>query len=340
MDLIVRNVHLRNSEEIVDIAIKDKKIAKIAANLSEKAHQEIDGEKGLAVPSFIDPHVHLDKALISEVVRKNVSGTLTEAIEIIWEKKRNYTIEDISQRAGKVIEWALSNGTTAMRTHVDVDTIGGLMPLKGVLEAKKKYAHIMNLQIVAFPQEGILQDPGTEKLMYEAMELGADIVGGMPYNEMTYDDSKRHIDIAFEIAHKFDADIDMHVDETDDFTAHTLQYLAAKTIKEKYFGKVTAGHTCALSAYNPYYAAKIISLVKKAQIHMITNPVTNLMLEGRLDLEAKRRGLTRVKEVTRSGSECGIWARLLERHLLSYIRQSRYVRSRADHRPRCSIIYA
>lgn len=137
--------------------------------------------------------------------------------------------------------------------------------------------------------------------MIKSMEMGADVVGGMPYNEMTEDDSKRHIDICFEIAKKFDADIDMHVDETDDPNARTLQYLAAKTIKEGWHGRVTAGHTCALAAYNPYYAAKVIGLIKQAQMNMVTNPATNLMLEGRLDQQPIRRGITRVKELLALG---------------------------------------
>jgi len=137
--------------------------------------------------------------------------------------------------------------------------------------------------------------------MFQAMEAGADIVGGMPFNEDTPEASREHIDIAFRIAHQFAADIDMHVDETDDPSARTLEYLADKTIRESYQGRVTAGHTCALAAYDAPHAAKVIELVRRARIHMITNPATNLMLQGRYDLQPIRRGITRVKELLAAG---------------------------------------
>jgi cytosine deaminase len=301
MDLIVRNARLRKKKALVDIGVQGERIIKIARRISGRARKVIDANGRLVTPTFVDPHLHLDKALISEVVRENKTGTLMEAIEIIWEKKKRYTIEDNVARAGRVIEWGVKNGTTIFRSHVDVDTVGGLKPLRGVVEARKRYRDIADVQIVAFPQEGILQNQGTEDLMREAMEMGADLVGGMPYNEMTDDDSKRHIDICFEIAKEYDADIDMHVDETDDPNARTLQYLAAKTIRENYHGRVTACHTCALGSYDPYYAAKVVDLVRQARMNMVTNPATNLMLEGRLDRGPIRRGLTRVKELLEAG---------------------------------------
>lgn len=301
MDTIIRNAQLRNNNDTVDIGIRDGLIKIIAPVLEMKAGIEIDAAGRLVTPTFIDPHIHLDKILISEVVRDNVSGTLMEAIEIIWDKKRNYTEEDMMERAGRVIKWAVKNGTTKMRTHVDVDTICGVRAVEIMLRVKEEYKDLMDLQIVAFPQEGIIQDPGAKELMDEAMRMGADIVGGMPYNEMTDVDSMKHIDFCFELAEKYDADVDMHVDETDDDTARTLQYYAATAIKTGWIGRCTACHTCALAAYNDYYAAKVISLVKKAQMNMITNPATNLMLQGRRDKQPIRRGITRVKELLEAG---------------------------------------
>jgi cytosine deaminase len=239
--------------------------------------------------------------MINKDVRTNVSGTLTEAIEIIWEKKRTYTIDDIVARAGSVIESGLAHGITWIRTHVDVDTIGGLRPLEGVIAAREKYRDLIDIQIVAFPQEGILRDPGTEDLMWQAMEMGADVVGGMPFNEGGPDDSRRHIEIAFEIARKYDADIDMHVDETDDPNARTLEMLADQTMDNGYEGRVTAGHTCALAAYPDEYARAVIEKARQARLNMITNPATNLMLQGRLDHQPKRRGITRVGELLAAG---------------------------------------
>ncbi|MCD6413022.1 MAG: amidohydrolase family protein [Elusimicrobia bacterium] len=301
MNLLVKNAKLREKKGLVDIEVEGGAIKKIAKKISRRSGRVIDAEGRLVAPTFIDPHLHLDKALISEVVRENKSGTLAESIEIIWNKKKNYKVSDIAERACRVMEWGILNGATFFRTHVDVDTIGGLTPLEGILAAREKMKGLADVQIVAFPQEGIIQDEGTEELMYKAMDMGADVVGGMPYNEMTEDDSKRHIDICFKIAKKFDADIDMHVDEDDSPFARTLQYLAAKTIKEKWFGRVTAGHTCALASYDDNYAAKIIGMLKKAKMNMITNPATNLMLEGRRDKQPKRRGITRVKELIDAG---------------------------------------
>ena len=301
-DLIVRGGLLRGAESQgpLDLAVAEGRIAAIAPHIDGDA-PEIDASGRLVSPPFVDPHVHLDKALITETVRPNVSGTLTEAIEIIWDRKREYRAEEILERARRVVHWAIGHGTTAMRTHVDVDTIGGLVPLQALVALREEVQPFLDLQIVAFPQEGIFKDPGTEDLMLRAMSLGADVVGGMPYNERTPDDSRRHVDFCMDLARQFDADVDMHVDETDDPGARTLAMLADATLREGWEGRVTAGHTCALAAYPDPYAAKVIGMVKDAGIHMVTNPATNLMLQGRYDRQPIRRGITRVKELLEAG---------------------------------------
>lgn len=300
MDLIIRNARVFGKKGKKDIGIKGGQIVKVG-KIKEKAGEEIDVEGRLTSPAFIDPHIHLDKALIADDLSPNKSGTLQEAIELIWGRKRRYTVEDIKRRAGEVIQIASRNGTTRMRTHVDVDTIGKLMPLKGLLATREAYEELVDLQIVAFPQEGIVRDPGTEELMRKAMEEGADLVGGMPHHERTRENAKRHVDIVFEIAKEFDADIDMHVDETDDPNSRTLEYVAEKTVEEEYEGRVTAGHTCALAAYPDDYAHEVIQKVKRARINMITNPATNLVIQGREDKQPVRRGITRVKELLAAG---------------------------------------
>ena len=294
--LVLKNAKLR-SGQVTNVVINQGLIVKLDSSNITDGDEVIDLKGKLLCPAFVDPHIHLDKVNILDVVRPNVSGTLTEAIEIIWEKKKTYTIEDIVERASKVIDKAISNGTLFLRSHVDIDTIGGLKPLEGVLALKEKYKGIVEIQIVAFPQEGILKDPGCEKLMWAAMEMGATIVGGMPANENTPEESKRHVEIVFEIAKAFDADVDMHVDETDDPFYRTLEMVADETIKYKWHQRVTAGHTCALAAYDDHYAGYVMDKVKRAGMHMITNPVTNLMLQGRLDKQPIRRGITRVKEL-------------------------------------------
>lgn len=300
MDLLIKNARIVGRKALKDIGIEGERIVKIG-KIRGRARRVINAKGMLTSPVFIDPHIHLDKCMIGDEVRPNISGTLQEAIEIIWERKRRYTVPDIVRRAGEVIQMAALNGTTRMRTHVDVDTISELKPLKGLLEARRKFKHLMDIQIVAFPQEGILRDPGTEELLYKAMELGADLVGGMPHHERPYSKAKPHIDICFEVAKRFDADIDMHVDETDDPRSRSLEYLAEKTVAEEYQGRVTAGHTCALAAYPDDYARKVIRKVKQANINMITNPVTNLVIQGRGDKQPVRRGITRVKELLAAG---------------------------------------
>ncbi|MBA7594624.1 Cytosine deaminase [subsurface metagenome] len=300
MDLLIKNARIVGRKALKDIGIEGERIVKIG-KIRGRARRVINAKGMLTSPAFIDPHIHLDKCMIGDEVRPNISGTLQEAIEIIWERKRRYTVPDIVRRAGEVIQMAALNGTTRMRTHVDVDTISGLKPLKGLLETRRKFKHLMDIQIVAFPQEGILRDPGTEELLYKAMELGADLVGGMPHHERPYSKAKPHIDICFEVAKRFDADIDMHVDETDDPRSRSLEYLAEKTVAEEYQGRVTAGHTCALAAYPDDYARKVIRKVKQANINMITNPVTNLVIQGRGDKQPVRRGITRVKELLAAG---------------------------------------
>jgi cytosine deaminase len=300
-NIIVRNALVWGKANPQDLAMQDGKYVQKDAAFLNAGFNEIDASGKLCVPAFVDPHIHLDKVLINESVRVNETGTLTEAIEIIWERKKHYTVDDIVDRAGRVIMSAVSNGVTHIRTHVDVDNIGGLLPVQGLVETRKKYADIVDLQIVAFPQEGILQNEGAADLMEKAMELGADVVGGMPFNEKSLDDSAKHIEFAFNLAREFDADIDMHVDETDDPAAKTLEILARQTIANDWQGRVTAGHTCALAGYTTEYADEVIRLVKEAKVHMITNPATNLMLQGRLDEQPKRRGITRVKELMAEG---------------------------------------
>lgn len=300
MALVIRNARLR-SGEIIDIAIEGGKIKEMASGITYRGEREIDADGMLTTAPFVDPHIHLDKVNILDSVRPNVSGTLKEAIEIIWERKRNYTVDEIVSRASDVVEKAIVNGTLFMRTHVDVDTIGGLKPLEGILALREKYRDVIELQVVAFPQEGIKKNPGCAELMRRAMEMGADIVGGMPANEATPEDSLEHVRYVFELAQVFDADVDMHVDETDDPFYRTLEMVADETLRVGWQGRVTAGHTCALAAYDDHYANYVMDKVKMARMFMITNPLTNLMLQGRLDKQPIRRGITRVKELLDRG---------------------------------------
>src|ERR1700726_50786 len=302
LDILVKNVALWGTKGLCDLGIAGGKFVSIGqSRASSTAVLALDAEGRMAVPGFVEPHIHLDKALISERAPVNRSGTLKEAIEILWKLKRNYTVDEIADRASRVLAQALENGVSKLRTHVDVDPIGGTRPAEGLIRVRDRFRDLIDIQIVAFPQEGIVKSPGTEALMRGAMKLGVDVVGGMPFNEASPRDSRRHIEIVFAIAREFDADIDMHVDETDDPMARTLEVLAELTIANGWQGRVTAGHTCALAGYPRDYADHVIARLREANVHMIANPATNLMLQGRLDDYPKRRGVTQVKELLAAG---------------------------------------
>jgi cytosine/creatinine deaminase len=302
LDILVRNVALWGTEGLRDLGIANGRFVSVSqSEASPVSVLTLDAEGRMAVPGFVEPHIHLDKALISERAPVNRSGTLTEAIEILWELKRNYTVDEIADRATRVLARALENGVSKLRTHVDVDPIGGTRPAEGLLRARDRFRDLIDIQIVAFPQEGIVKSPGTEALMREVMKSGVDVVGGMPFNEASPEHSRRHIEIVFDIARQFDADIDMHVDETDDPMARTLEVLAELTIANGWQGRVTAGHTCALASYPRAYADHVIGRLRQANVNMIANPATNLMLQGRLDDYPKRRGVTQVKELLAAG---------------------------------------
>ncbi|MFX0125708.1 MAG: amidohydrolase family protein [Candidatus Hodarchaeota archaeon] len=300
MNLSIENAFTREGK-LVNILIEYGVIRDITNKKLKSAEHIIDANGSLVTESLISPHNHWDKALIGDIIEPNVSGTLWEAIQKTWEVKKNYSMTDIQKRARQVIDEQIKYGATHIRTHVDIDSIGKLKPLKALLAVKEAYKDIIDLQIVAFPQEGILKDEGTEDLLYTAMETGADLIGGMPHNEYTTQDSQYHIDILFDIAKQFNVDIDSHTDETDDPNSRTLQYLASSTIKRDYRDRVTVDHICSLAAQNDYYAARIIDLVKTAKINIVTNPGTNMVLQGRLDRYPKRVGITRVKELLNAG---------------------------------------
>jgi cytosine deaminase len=304
MELIIRNARIRDQEKLQEIGIENGKIAAIRDRVNEKGVNEIDAQGRLTSPAFVNPHIHLDKTLLGERMRAYGSKVFKDfgtAIRITNDFKRNYTVEDIKHRASRVLESAATFGTTVTVTCVDVGTIGGLTPVKGMLEVKKAVEDFMELHIVAFPQEGILRDPGAEELLYEAMELGADIAGGLPWYEMTDEDAHKHIDIVFTLAKKYNSNILMLVDDTDDVNSRSLEYLAVKTIREGYQGRVTACHCGALAAYNDTYAAKVIGLVREANISVCSNSHISLWVSGLLDPQPKRRGITRVKELLAAG---------------------------------------
>jgi cytosine deaminase len=285
----------------VDILIDGERIAAVAPGAAAAAGTAVvDGGRRLVLPAFVDIHVHLDKALIRAELREH-DGTLAGAIGAIQGRKREYTVDDVARRAESVIESAVLHGATRLRSHVDVDSIGGLTPLEGVQEAARRCAGICEVTTVAFPQEGLLRDPGARDLMEAAMRAGAGAVGGMPHWEL--DDEKRceHVRFCFELAERHDRPVDMHVDETDDGSVRTLEMVADEALRRGWSGRVTAGHVCALAAADDEYAARVIDKVARAGITIVSNPLTNLVIQGRGDHGLIRRGLTRVAELRAAG---------------------------------------
>ena len=308
MDIVFRNLLLEDRDTRLDIGIQAGLIAAIGNDLPapENLSNDIDASGLLASPLFIDPHHHLDCAYLDEYV--NHSGTLEEAIQINARIKDARPSDEIYNKACRALTEALSHGTGWIRNHVAVDSVSGLKLLHPIVEAKEKFAGIVDVQIVCFPQLGLVRDPESVPWMRESMRQGADIVGGMPHTEASRDDAQKHIDIAFKIAKEFDADVDMHIDETDDPNSRTLELLAETTIRENYQGRVIAGHCCALAAYPDDYAKRVIGKVAEAEITVVTNPMINLYLQGRGDSQPVRRGITRVKELLEGGVNvsCGL----------------------------------
>ena len=297
MDLIIRNAHLRGREGTWDIGIHGNHISAVMTQIPELALSEVDAAGNLVLPTYVNGHIHLDKCHLQDIMRPNKDYTFSECLELTWEHKARYTVEDILERAGRAIEEGILNGTTVFRAFADVDSVGHLRGLNGLLALREQWRDLVHLEVVAFPQEGIIRDPGTRDLMEEAMRLGADVVGGLPWFELLDEDARAHIDYCFELAKHYDKDIHMLVDDTDNPLSRSLEYLAVKTIREAYQGRVSASHCGALAAYNEVHAQKVIDLLKQASVSISSNPHISLVVQGRYDPEPIRRGITRVKQL-------------------------------------------
>lgn len=297
-DLIIRHARLHRQQQLVDIAVKDGLFAKIASNLStESAARKLDVAGRLVSPPFIDAHVHLDTVLTVGQPRYNATGTLLEGIQIWSERKSSLTREDVKQRALEEIRWEVSQGTLHIRSHVDVCDAD----LTALLEVREEVRNICNLQLVAFPQDGILSFPNGRELMRKAIEHGCDLVGGIPHYEWTRDMGIEDVHYAFALAKEFQRDIDIYCDETDDPHSRFTEVMAADTLQQGWQGRVTASHCTAMHSYDNAYAFKLIRLLARAQVSVVANPFDNVVLQGRFDTYPKRRGITRVKELLAAG---------------------------------------
>lgn len=303
VDLLINNVCVRDDAPLVDIAIKGGRIAAMEPGIDASADEQIDAQGRAAIPGLVEAHLHLDKALLHRRLPARF-GTLDEAIRVTGILKSKQEREDVLDRSRQVLDMAIKNGTVAIRAHPDVDLIQGLIGVETLLALKDEYQSLLDLQIVAFPQEGILKSKGTYELMIDALRMGADVVGGCPYNELNWEDTKRHIDIVFELAQRFDAPVDMHADFADDTSDQrfaAISYIAQRTIDIGYQGRVSLGHVTSLGALDNDELAPVIEQIRLAGISIVTLPATDLYLGGRKDTQNQRRGLTPVKALRSAG---------------------------------------
>lgn len=301
MDIVIRGARVLDRAGIWDIGIRDGEISAISEEIDEKGTEEADARGDLVAPTYVNGHVHLDKCNLGDVMRANVTHSFQESLEITWDHKRSYTVDDIVERASRAIVEGICNGTTVFRVFADVDSIGGLRPLEGILALREKWKDVVHVEVVDFPQEAIVRDPGTKELMQEGMRMGADVVGGLPWHEYLDEDVREHIDFCFDLAMEHGKDIHMLVDDTDNPNSRSLEYLAVKTLREGYQGKVSASHCGALARYDEVHANKVMALVKDADINICSNPQISLVVGGRFDVEAIRRAITRVKQMWKMG---------------------------------------
>jgi cytosine deaminase len=299
-DLLVRNARLPGQTELTDIGVQDGVFARIAPNLPESAAQTIEADGRLVSPPLIDCHVHLDAVLTVGQPRHNQSGTLIEGIQIWSERKPSLTHEDVKRRATEAIKWEVAQGALFIRSHVDVCD-PNLIALRALLEVQQEVKDICEVQIVAFPQDGILSFPNGKDLMDEALNLGANVVGGIPHYEWTREMGVEDVNIAFDLARRYNRDIDCHCDETDDPHSRFTEVMAANTLQQGWEGRVTVSHCTAMHSWDNAFAFKLMRLLARGRMNVICNPYDNIILQGRFDSYPKRRGMARLKELLQAG---------------------------------------
>ncbi|HEX9821277.1 MAG TPA: amidohydrolase family protein [Methylomirabilota bacterium] len=295
-DLLLRGARLPDREDLVNIAIAGERIAAIDPT-GRPARQTIDLGGRLVTPGLVESHIHLDKALLTDRITAT-AGTLEEAIRLTGEAKQAFTVDDIQARARHVLDLAVRAGTTAMRTHVEVDPLVGLTGMEAMLPLRAEYAPALDLQLCAFAQEGIVQAPGTEGLLRRALTMGADLIGGCPYNDR---DALEHIRIVFALATAFGVDADFHVDFADEPEHLHVREIAAQTLRAGWQGRVAVGHVTELGAVPGFRQDEIIAEIAAAGLGVICLPATDLYLMGRQDDGNARRGLTPVRRLLGAG---------------------------------------
>jgi len=278
-DLLIQNAKMR-SGKTVDIGVANGKIESIREDLPDSADKKVDAQTRLVTEPHIIAHLHLDKVMTGSLAEESVlneyqaGGSSMTAIEVASRVKEHYGESEIISRVRKLLTEAEHNGVSHIRAFADVDTKAKLIGINALLKIRQEFKDRIGIQIVAFPQDGIIREQGTEELLYKSMDLGADLVGGIPWIEYTNEDARRHVDIAFEIATKYDADISMLTDDAADPELRTTEYLATSAIKRGWIGRTAACHARATGLYNEVYHRKFVALLKEAGMGVVTNPHT------------------------------------------------------------------
>jgi cytosine deaminase len=302
-DLLIKGGTLPDGR-VADIGISGETIAAIAPSLDAEAGRVVDATGNLVAPPFVDPHFHMDATLSYGIPRINASGTLLEGIALWGELKPLLTHEAVKERALAYCDWAVSMGLLAIRTHVDVCD-DRLLAVEALLEVKREIAPYIDLQLVAFPQDGLYRSPTARENTLRALDMGVDVVGGIPHFERTMADGRRSVTELCEIAAERGLMVDMHCDETDDPQSRHIEQLAYETQRLGLHGRVAGSHLTSMHSMDNYYVSKLLPLIAEAQVAAIPNPLINIMLQGRHDTFPKRRGMTRVKEMLAMGIRVG-----------------------------------
>ena len=300
LDLLIRNANLPDGRRGVDIAVANGRIVEVGPNLDARAQREIDATDRLACPPFVDSHFHMDSTLSYGQPRVNASGTLLEGIELWGELKPHLTVENIKARAMQLCHWAIARGTLAIRSHVDVSD-DRLLAVNALLEVREEIKPYIDLQLVAFPQDGYFRYPGSSQNLGRALDLGVDVVGGIPHFERTMEQGAASIKALCELAAQRSLPVDMHCDESDDPLSRHIETLTFHTQRLRLQGRVTGSHLTSMHSMDNYYVSKLLPLMAEARIHVVANPLINITLQGRHDTYPKRRGMTRVEELLQAG---------------------------------------
>ncbi|MEX1827794.1 amidohydrolase family protein [Luteibacter sp. CQ10] len=300
MDLIIRHATLPDGRRDVDIGIRDGRFAAVRPGLDATGTEEIDAGGRLVSPPFVDAHFHMDATLSLGLPRLNASGTLLEGIALWGELKPELTVDALVNRAMAYADMAVAQGLLAIRSHVDVCD-DRLLAVDALLEVKRRVAPYLHLELVAFPQDGLLRSPNAKANLVRALDRGVDVVGGIPHFERTMDDGAASIRWLCELAAERGLRVDMHCDESDDPLSRHIETLAAETIRTGLQGRVTGSHLTSMHSMDNYYVSKLLPLIAEAGVHAIANPLINITLQGRHDTYPKRRGMTRVPELLAAG---------------------------------------